>query len=134
MLNAVFELKRKGKRKVLQVSGVDPEDLTVDVRYWFRDRINPDEKQLMFRRLLEAFSKPITEVYLLFYQATLSVFSTFNLLHQTEKSSIFLLHDEVELVESPGAADPCHLCKLTVLISIKNIRAVCLKLGAVPSY
>ncbi|XP_034065806.1 uncharacterized protein LOC117542322 [Gymnodraco acuticeps] len=54
-----------------------------------------DEKQPRFRRLLEAFSNPMTEVYLLFYQATLPVFSTFNLLLQREKSSIFLLHDEI---------------------------------------
>ncbi|XP_033961220.1 uncharacterized protein [Pseudochaenichthys georgianus] len=37
----------------------------------------------------------MTEVYLLFYQATLPVFSTFSLLLQREKSSIFLLHDEI---------------------------------------
>nr|XP_033935271.1 uncharacterized protein LOC117443399 [Pseudochaenichthys georgianus] len=54
-----------------------------------------DEKQPWFRRLLEAFSNPMTEVYLLFYQATLPVFSTFSLLLQREKSSIFLLHDEI---------------------------------------
>ncbi|XP_071059765.1 uncharacterized protein [Pseudochaenichthys georgianus] len=54
-----------------------------------------DEKQPRFRRLLEAFSSPMTEVYLLFYQATLPVFSTFSLLLQREKSSIFLLHDEI---------------------------------------
>nr|XP_033943812.1 uncharacterized protein LOC117449984 [Pseudochaenichthys georgianus] len=83
----------------LEVCGFDPEDLTVDVGYWFKGSTNrkgylTDEKQPWFRRLLEAFSNPMTEVYLLFYQATLPVFSTFNLLLQREKSSIFLLHDE----------------------------------------
>ena len=53
------------------------------------------EKQLRFRRLKEAFSDPMTEVYLLFFQATMPVFTTFNLLLQREQSSIFLLHDEV---------------------------------------
>ncbi|XP_033967957.2 uncharacterized protein [Pseudochaenichthys georgianus] len=129
----------------LEVCGFDPEDLTVDVGYWFKGSTNrkgyltefcelhgseyleilmhvsirwlslercltrilqqyeplasyfksSDEKQPRFRRLLEAFSNPMTEVYLLFYQATLPVFSTFNLLLQREKSSIFLLHDEI---------------------------------------
>ncbi|KAK5935423.1 hypothetical protein CgunFtcFv8_020787 [Champsocephalus gunnari] len=128
----------------LEVCGFDPEDLTVDVGYWFKGSTNrkgyltefcelhgseyleilmhvsipwltlercltrilqqyeplasyfksSDEKQPRFRRLLEAFSNPMTEVYLLFYQATLPVFSTFSLL-QREKSSIFLLHDEI---------------------------------------
>ncbi|KAK1888518.1 Zinc finger BED domain containing protein 5 [Dissostichus eleginoides] len=129
----------------LEVCGFDPEDLTVDVGYWFKGSTNrkgyltefcelhgseyleilmhvsirwlslercltrilqqyeplasyfksSNEKQPRFRRLLEAFSNPMTEVYLLFYQATLPVFSTFNLLLQREKSSIFLLHDEI---------------------------------------
>ncbi|XP_071061695.1 protein FAM200B-like [Pseudochaenichthys georgianus] len=129
----------------LEVCGFDPEDLTVDVGYWFKGSTNrkgyltefcelhgseyleilmhvsirwlslercltrilqqyeplasyfksSDEKQPRFRRLLEAFSNPMTEVYLLFYQATLPVFSTFNLLLQREKSFIFLLHDEI---------------------------------------
>ncbi|KAK0151783.1 hypothetical protein N1851_006847 [Merluccius polli] len=48
------------------------------------NRLGWDEKQLRFRRLLEAFSKPIREVYLLFFQATLPVFSTFNRLPQRE--------------------------------------------------
>ncbi|KAJ3596187.1 hypothetical protein NHX12_002596 [Muraenolepis orangiensis] len=83
----------------LEVCGFDPEDLTVDVGYWFKGSTNrkgylTDEKQPRFRRLLEAFSNPMTEVYLLFYQATLPVFSTFNLLLQREKSSIFLLHED----------------------------------------
>lgn len=54
-----------------------------------------DEKQPRFRRLVEAFSNPLTEVYLLFLQATLPVFSTLNLLLQREKASIFQLYDEV---------------------------------------
>ncbi|KAK1903704.1 Protein FAM200A [Dissostichus eleginoides] len=136
----------------LEVCGFDPEDLTVDVGYWFKGSTNrkgyltefcelhgsdyleilmhvsipwlslercltrilqqyeplasyfksSNEKQPRFRRLLEAFSNPMTEVYLLFYQATLPVFSTFNLLLQREKSSIFLLHDEDPSNQLPG--------------------------------
>ncbi|GAA6095047.1 SCAN domain-containing protein 3-like [Tachysurus ichikawai] len=41
-----------------------------------------NEKQPRFRRLVEAFSNPLTEVYLLFLQATYPVFSTLNLLLQ----------------------------------------------------
>lgn len=54
-----------------------------------------DKKQPNFRRLVEAFSNPLKEVYLLFLQATLPVFSTLNLLLQREKASIFQLYDEV---------------------------------------
>ncbi|XP_039653059.1 uncharacterized protein LOC120557088 [Perca fluviatilis] len=54
-----------------------------------------NEKQPRFRRLVDAFSKPLTEVYLLFFQATLPMFSTLNLLLQRERSSIFQLHGEM---------------------------------------
>lgn len=55
-----------------------------------------DEKQPRFRRLQEVFSDPMTEVYPLFFQATIPVFTSFNLLLQREQSSIFLWHDEVQ--------------------------------------
>ncbi|XP_039511923.1 uncharacterized protein LOC120467181 [Pimephales promelas] len=111
--------KHAGQR-FLDVTGFDPEDLCVDVAYWFRGSTNRkgylsefcdlhesdymemlqhvsvrwlslescvnrilqryepltsyfkslDEKQPRFRRLVDAFSNPLTEVYLLFYQAT----------------------------------------------------------------
>ncbi|XP_073725186.1 uncharacterized protein [Misgurnus anguillicaudatus] len=136
--------KHAGQR-FLEVSGFDPEDLCVDVGYWFRGSTNRkgylsefcdfhgneymemlqhvsirwlslescvtrilrqyeplisyfkslNEKQPRFRRLMDAFSNPLTEVYLLFYQATLPAFSTLNLLLQRERSSIFLLHEEM---------------------------------------
>lgn len=54
-----------------------------------------DDNQVRFRRLMETFSDPMTEVYLLFFQATIPTFTSFNLLLQREQSSIFLLHDEV---------------------------------------
>lgn len=54
-----------------------------------------DESEPRFRRLQEAFSNSMTELYLLFFQASLPVFTTFNLLFQREEASIFLLHDEV---------------------------------------
>ncbi|XP_060798214.1 uncharacterized protein LOC132900201 [Neoarius graeffei] len=55
-----------------------------------------NEKQPRFRRLAEAFSNPLMEVYLLFLQATLPVFSTLNLLLQREKASIFQLYEEMK--------------------------------------
>ncbi|XP_070848526.1 uncharacterized protein [Chaetodon trifascialis] len=54
-----------------------------------------NDNQARFRRLQEAFSDPMTEVYLLFFQATIPAFTSFNLLLQREQSSIFLLHDEM---------------------------------------
>ncbi|XP_034091651.1 uncharacterized protein LOC117559094 isoform X1 [Gymnodraco acuticeps] len=87
-------------QKFMEISGFDPEDLTVDVGYWFKGSTNrkgylADEKQPRFRRLVDAFSNPLTEVYLLFYQATLPVFTLLNLLFQRERSSIFQLHGEM---------------------------------------
>ncbi|XP_065119841.1 uncharacterized protein [Paramisgurnus dabryanus] len=54
-----------------------------------------NDNQARFRRLQKAFSDPMTEVSLLFFQATIPVFTSFNLLLQREQSSIFLLHDEM---------------------------------------
>ncbi|KAL7868500.1 hypothetical protein SRHO_G00098840 [Serrasalmus rhombeus] len=48
-----------------------------------------------FIRLAGAFSDPMTEVYLLFYQATLPTFTSLNLLLQREKPSVFLLYEEM---------------------------------------
>lgn len=53
-----------------------------------------DDNQVRLRRFKETFSDPMTEVYLLFFQATIPTFTSFNLLLQREQS-IFLLHDEV---------------------------------------
>ncbi|KAG1959631.1 hypothetical protein F2P79_005885 [Pimephales promelas] len=114
------ESKTRRAERFLDVTGFDPEDLCVDVAYWFRGSTNRkgylsefcdlhesdymemlqhvsvrwlslescvnrilqryepltsyfkslDEKQPRFRRLVDAFSNPLTEVYLLFYQAT----------------------------------------------------------------
>ncbi|KAK0150372.1 hypothetical protein N1851_008530 [Merluccius polli] len=53
-----------------------------------------DGNQARFKRLVQTFTDPMTEVYLLFFQATVPTFTTFNLL---ERSSIFMLYDEVGL-------------------------------------
>ncbi|RXN16530.1 hypothetical protein ROHU_027475 [Labeo rohita] len=54
-----------------------------------------EENQPRLKRLQGAFSDPMTEVYLLFYQATIPVFTSLNLLLQRENPSIFLLQDEM---------------------------------------
>ncbi|CAM4529598.1 unnamed protein product [Leuciscus chuanchicus] len=98
-----------------KVSKFDVEDLVVDVGYWFKGSTNRKgyltefcelhEAEYMeilmhvsarFRRLQKAFSDPMMEVYPLFFQATIPVFTSFNLLLQREQSSIFLLHDELD--------------------------------------
>ncbi|KAG9331835.1 hypothetical protein JZ751_016905 [Albula glossodonta] len=48
------------------------------------------EGQQRYRRLLQAFSGPMTEVYLLFFQATTPAFTSFSLLLQRQQS-LFLL-------------------------------------------
>ncbi|KAJ8383509.1 hypothetical protein AAFF_G00220260 [Aldrovandia affinis] len=82
------------------MSKFDLEDLVVDVGYWFKGSTNrkgcfTDEKQPRFRRLLETFPDPMIEVYLLFFQANIPAFTSFNLFLQREQSSIFLLHNEM---------------------------------------
>ncbi|XP_076854994.1 uncharacterized protein LOC143509955 isoform X3 [Brachyhypopomus gauderio] len=54
-----------------------------------------NEKQPRLKWLAGAFSNPMTEVYLLFYQATLPTFTSLNLLLQREKPSVFLLYEEM---------------------------------------
>ncbi|XP_065143962.1 uncharacterized protein [Paramisgurnus dabryanus] len=54
-----------------------------------------NENQARFKRLLQTFTDPMTEVYLLFFQATIPTFTSFHLLLQREQSSIFLLYDEL---------------------------------------
>lgn len=82
-----------------------------------------NENQARFKRLAKTFTDPMTEVYLLFFQATIPTFTSFNLLLQREQSSIFLLqvHDEmVKFVRKlcskfmvpaalQGHEDPCEI-------------------------
>lgn len=53
------------------------------------------ESQARFRRLVTAFEKPMTEVYLLFYESVLPVFTRVNLLLQREDLNIFLVADAI---------------------------------------
>lgn len=142
----IHKTAKQAGKAFLEVCGFDPEDLAVDVGYWFKGNTNAegyltefselhgkdymevlmhmsvrwlslekcltrilqqydslaeyfkssDNKQTRFRRLVESFSDPITEVYLLFYQAVFPVFSTLNLLLQRERSLTHLLHDEMK--------------------------------------
>lgn len=50
-----------------------------------------NESQSRFQRLLAAFSNPMTEVYLFFYQSVLPTFTNINLLLQQEHPNIFLV-------------------------------------------
>ncbi|KAM7404155.1 hypothetical protein PAMA_004539 [Pampus argenteus] len=54
-----------------------------------------NENQARFKRLVQAFTDPMSEVYLMFFQATIPTFTNFNLLLQREESAIYLLHDEM---------------------------------------
>lgn len=57
--------------------------------------LSENEPQLRFSRLRVVFENPISEVYLLFYQAVLPVFSKLNLLLQREYPTIYLISDEI---------------------------------------
>ena len=51
-------------------------------------------EQARFIRLQNVFGKPISEVYLLFYQAVFPVFNSFNKFLQREDPCIHLVHDQ----------------------------------------
>lgn len=53
------------------------------------------ECQARFARLYNVFNDPMSEVYLLFYQSVLPVFTRLNLLLQREYPTIFLVADEI---------------------------------------
>ncbi|RXN01326.1 hypothetical protein EOD39_7096 [Acipenser ruthenus] len=53
------------------------------------------EKQAPFKRLSKHFEDPMAEVHLLLYQATLPVFTEFNLLFQCQEPSVYLLHGQM---------------------------------------
>ena len=55
------------------------------------------ESQARFKRLRTAFEKPLTEVYLLFYQSVLPTFTQINLLLQREDPNIYLVADAIFL-------------------------------------
>lgn len=54
-----------------------------------------DESQARFGRLFSAFSDPMVEIYLLFYQSVLPTFTHLNLLLQREDPNIYLVADEI---------------------------------------
>ena len=57
--------------------------------------ISNDESQARFKRLHDKFSKPMTEIYLLFFQSVIPTFTRFNQLLQREDPSIYLLHSQI---------------------------------------
>ena len=64
--------------------------------------LSEDESQARFKQRSLLFSRPVTEVYLLFYHAILPVFTPFNLLPQREDPCIHILHSQcVELLRKP---------------------------------
>lgn len=81
------------------------------------------ESQARFKRLHSIFSNPLSEVYLLFYQSILPVFSKFNLFLQREDPCIHLVYDhcqsllrkllnkfmEVSALRDQNACDVDHL-------------------------
>ncbi len=58
--------------------------------------LSSNDIQARFQRLNQQFAKPITEVYLMFYQAATPVFTTLNKFLQRETPCIHLLHDKLE--------------------------------------
>ena len=67
------------------------------INYWWQFA---EEKQTTARakRLVDKFSNPATEVYLLFLQCVISKFDKANLVLQREQASIHLVHDTLALL------------------------------------
>ena len=55
-----------------------------------------DEAQIRFKRLKRLFENPLTEVYHLFYQAVMPLFTSFNKFLQRETPCIHLIMDKIE--------------------------------------
>ena len=55
-----------------------------------------EENGPRFKRLVEHYSKPMTEVYLYFYQSVLQMFIRFNLYLQRHDPQIRTLHDKID--------------------------------------
>ena len=55
-------------------------------------------KEARFVRLLKLYENPMFEVYLLFIQAVLPVFTTFNLFLQCDAPPIYILHSQMHKV------------------------------------
>nr|XP_043872485.1 uncharacterized protein LOC122761339 isoform X2 [Solea senegalensis] len=114
----IHNTARQAGQRFLEISGFDPEDLAVDVGYWFKGSTNSKGYSAEFcdfhgseymetlphiseqwlsletcvTRILQQYG-PLTSYFKSF--ATLPVFSPLNLLFQREKSSIFQLHGEM---------------------------------------
>ena len=55
-----------------------------------------EENGPRFKRLVEHYSKPMTEIYLYFYQSVLQMFITFSLYLQRHDPQIPTLHDKID--------------------------------------
>eukprot|EP00057_Strongylocentrotus_purpuratus_P019851 XP_011674325.1 PREDICTED: uncharacterized protein LOC105443158 [Strongylocentrotus purpuratus] len=78
-----------------KVTKFEVEDMAVDLAYWSQP--STWRFQARFKRLQELFSNPMTELHLMFYQATLPTFTDFNLLLQRQCFSVHLLHKQMHL-------------------------------------
>lgn len=84
------------------------DNLLFCVIYW----LIQDENQGRFKRLVPLdswFTDPMTEVYLLIFQATIPTFTSFNLVLQREQPSRLLLYDKVGF--DFAVFFPLFLCK-----------------------
>ena len=55
-------------------------------------------KEARFIRLLKLYENPMNEIYLLFYQAALPAFTTFNLYLQRNSPQIYTLHGQMQIL------------------------------------
>ena len=62
--------------------------------------LSEHKSEARFRRLKELYKDPMFEIYLLFYQAVLPVFTMFNRFLQCEAPQIYPLHRQMQLLLS----------------------------------
>ena len=62
--------------------------------------LSEDKSEARFKRLKALYEDPMFEIYLLFYQAVLPIFTTFNKFLQREAPQIYLLQQQMQLLLS----------------------------------
>ena len=58
--------------------------------------LSEHERDNRFKRLNESFQRPMSEIYLMFFQSAIALLTNFNRFLQREDPLIYLLHTQME--------------------------------------
>lgn len=76
-----------------------------------------DDKSPRFHRLHSAFMNPMTEIFLLFYEAVLPTFVNFNKFLQREEPLMHVLHCQIQSFLTKLASKFVQLCNIKSAVS-----------------